>query len=207
MLEFIPFPLIFSTVLLTLMWGRLVYRKSNPAYRFFFSLFWLYIILVVSLTLFPIPIRSFSERQLSRQSAFFILSRINRIPFDYSQFKNISPAFIFIREVVANILLTMPFGFLINFIVPARVRKIPLLALAVGVSIEFAQLGMCLLVGLNYRGIDINDAIMNMIGVLCGYQVFCLFSRFFLRVTQRHPVKEHGLLVYIDSIAKRLYPT
>lgn len=206
MFQFIPFPVILSMITLIGFVVILYYRKYNIYYLFFFALFWIYFFLVVSLTLFPMPIRSSPVAQFPLQSAAVILSRVNWVPFDYSQFKRLDPATIIIREVVANIVLTMPFGFLINFITPSKIRKIPLLSLAVGTGIEFTQLLMCLMVGMNYCGIDNNDALMNAAGVICGYGCFCLFLRLFTRFTTRHH-ETKGIFAFINMIAMRFYPT
>lgn len=205
MFQFIAFPLILSMITLIGFVVILYYRKYNIYYLFFFALFWVYFCLVVSIILFPMPIRSSPVAQFPLQSAAVILFRVNWVPFDYSQFKRLDPATIIIREVVANIVLTMPFGFLINFITPSKIRKIPLLSLAVGTGIEFTQLLLCLTVGMNYRGIDINDALMNAVGVICGYGCFCLFLRLFTRFTKR-PHETKGIFAFINMIAMRFYP-
>ncbi len=48
--------------------------------------------------------------------------------------------YLFLRDVVANILLTMPFGFGINFIIRVRAKRVPALAILAGVGIETSQL-------------------------------------------------------------------
>lgn len=206
MLQFIPYPLIFCMIFLIAFDLFLVFRKSSIYYIFFSSLFWIYLCLVAGLTLFPIPIRFSSETGFSRQPALFILSHINLIPFDYSQFASLEPVVVILRQVVDNILLTMPFGFLIHFITRAKVRKIPLWALAAGISIEFAQLMLCLIIRSDYRGIDINDALMNMLGVLCGYGCFWLFSRWFSAFTRRFQVVHKGLFAYVSAVVERQDP-
>lgn len=201
MIQFVPFPLIFGLLLLTVFEVILYWRKSTSIYyRFFFALFWAYLLLLASFTLFPIPINAFSAAPYPRQSAAYILSRVNLIPFDYSQFKGLDPAFILTRQVIENILLTMPFGFLINFITRSKIRRVPLLALVVGIGIELTQLVLCLLTGVKYRGIDINDALMNMIGVLGGYGCFYLFARWVLGFAEHHPFVRTGLYKYVYSI-------
>jgi glycopeptide antibiotics resistance protein len=128
---------------------------------------------------------------------------VNLAPFDYSQFNHISRKYLIGREIIANIILTMPLGFGISFVTRIRWRNIPWLALAVGVGIESAQLVMNLILESDYRGVDINDSIMNALGVLCGYGLFLLFSRWYIRRTGRLQIELKGLGAYVHAIANR----
>lgn len=175
MLEFFPYPFIIGTCILVVVLGILRKRKFKPAYLFFFSIFWIYGLVLVGAILFPMPIGDIAGQGAGRQSAAYILSRVNLVPFNYSRMIKLARGFVIWREIVANILMTMPFGFGISFVARVRARQVPWLALALGFGIESVQLGACLLFGLSYRGVDISDALMNAIGVLCGYGCFLMF--------------------------------
>ena len=206
MLEFVPFPLLIGLVILILVLVILWHRKYSLSYLFFFSVFCVYLLLVTGVTLFPMPIPDLTGGSEARQSAFYILSRVNPIPFDFGQFANLNPTYVFFREIVANIVLTMPFGFLISFLTPVKPRNIPMLALAVGLGIETIQLVMCLALGMAYRGVDINDALMNALGVLFGYGFFRLFSWLFLAMTKRLKLEHKGLFAYVHTISSPIQP-
>jgi glycopeptide antibiotics resistance protein len=72
--------------------------------------------------------------------------------------------------------LTVPFGFGAGLIFRMPAKRIPWLAAAAGLSLETAQLAISLLIGAVYRGIDINDVMLNALGVLIGYSVFRVFA-------------------------------
>lgn len=50
------------------------------------------------------------------------------------------------------------------------------IALAVGLSIELIQAGIGVLLGYFYRIVDVNDVLLNALGVLVGYGAFQVFS-------------------------------
>ncbi|PKN92908.1 MAG: hypothetical protein CVU44_12825 [Chloroflexi bacterium HGW-Chloroflexi-6] len=72
------------------------------------------------------------------------------------------------QGIIANILMTIPFGVLYPLLRLLPAQHVPLLALAVGFSTESAQLLTMLLLGSNYRTVDINDTILNTLGVMLG---------------------------------------
>jgi glycopeptide antibiotics resistance protein len=197
-LEFVPFPVLIGLAILIGILAILRRRKSSLSYLFFFSLFGIYLLLVAGVTLFPMPFTPGF-----RQPAWLILSRVNLIPFDYHMFWGLDPIFVFLRVILANVGLTMPLGFGISFIARIKGRAIPWLALAAGVRIEATQLGFSLLLGLAYRGVDINDAMMNGLGVLCGYGGFRFFSWLVVATAQHFKINPKGLLAYVHTIASR----
>jgi glycopeptide antibiotics resistance protein len=167
-------------VLLTLFWQR----KRRGTYLFCFSVFWLYLLVVIAVTIFPIPNPQIMG---GPGSAAHILSRVNLVPFYYGNFYA-SDQKILIREIFQNILMTMPFGFGVSFIARLKARDFLWLAFAVGLSIELAQLAVSLAIGGAYRGVDINDVLLNAAGVLFGYACFRLFKMLVGSVTKHRGV-------------------
>ena len=163
------------------------FSHIHLSYLLFFALFSLYLLLLVGATLFPIPAIT-----SVKQSAASIFSRVNLIPFDYSRYYRVNPTYLLFREIVANILLAVPFGFGIRWIARFRARHIFWQALAFGFGIETSQLVLCLALGMYYRGVDITDALLNALGVLCGYGLFVLFSRRFAALIQRFKLEPHA---------------
>ena len=51
-------------------------------------------------------------------------------------------------------------------------RRMLWLALGVGLSTEAAQLAVSLLIGAGYHSIDINDTLLNAVGVMVGYGLY-----------------------------------
>ena len=94
----------------------------------------------------------------------------NFVPFrEIFRYKTISP--LFIRNVLCNALLFVPFGFLISYYVKNRtVIPIIILSTLVSCAIEFAQS----VIG---RTVDIDDVILNVTGGILGYLLFKLGSK------------------------------
>src|SRR5512140_2320764 len=83
-------------------------RKYRVSYLVCFSIFWIYMSFVLKVTLFPIEI--VPERVPVMGPHF--ASSINLIPFYFGRFASLEGT---LPGVVLNIILTMPFGFGINF--------------------------------------------------------------------------------------------
>lgn len=196
MLEFFPFPLLGSLgiliILLILLW-----RKRIPAYLFCFAVFWLYLLFVVNVTIFPMPL---PEAMAPRSQVTYILSHVNLVPFYFGDLFNAHPNVIFF-EIFGNILLTAPFGFGIPFLAPFKPKNFPWLAVGVGLAIETAQLGFSLLIGGIYRSVDINDVLLNATGALLGYALFRGFAWFYVAVSNRIEIKQSGLFAYVYEVA------
>jgi glycopeptide antibiotics resistance protein len=74
--------------------------------------------------------------------------------------------------------------------------------IALGVGIELLQLLISLILRYPYRVIDINDSILNAVGVLIGYGFFRLFSWGFISMTNRFKLEHRGLIAYIQEMVK-----
>jgi glycopeptide antibiotics resistance protein len=145
--------------------------RQKRSYRYFFCvvLFSIYVLLAVDKVFFPIIITGdmrFTEQQFMRS--------VNLIPFNFN-FAELPR--IVLLQIVQNILLTMPFGFGINFLAKVSAKDLLWLCPAIGLCIETIQLLISLALGYPYRIIDINDAILNATGVALGYGAFRLVER------------------------------
>lgn len=165
--------------------------KSIP-WLFFFSLFWLYLMQVVSVAVFPFPIDIPNEN--------FKLN-INLIPFNFGYCDPRGIA-LCIRQIYENILLTIPFGFGINFITRIKPRQIWGLAAGVGSTLELLQLATSLTFRTSFRVVDINDVILNALGVLTGYGFFRLFGWLYSRLLQRLKLSPRHIFAYVYNITR-----
>ena len=177
MLEFFPFPLLAGLGILAILLV-LLRRKRSPAYLLGLAVFWLYLLLVVSQIIFPIPL---PEGIRTRSPVTDILSHVNLVPFNFGRLFDYPPTVIF-QQLFGNILLTVPFGFGLPFLARFKPKHFPWLALGAGFAIETAQLGFCLLVGATYRSTDINDVLLNAVGALLGYALFRGFAWVYGRI-------------------------
>lgn len=164
---------------LVVLLGVLRLRKHSWLYCLLSALFYFYLLVLIGLTLFPIPI--LKEAQ-SRQPAAHILSRINLIPFNFGNLFELHPNVVR-HQLAGNILLTIPFGLVFPALVKVRARAIPWLGILVGLSIETAQLLVSLAIGAAYRSVDINDVLLNAVGVMLGFGLLRILSR--LKVVNR----------------------
>ena len=174
-IDIAPLGILFLLIVLII----LCCQKHSLSYLFFFSVFWIYIMFVVKETFFPLQING-TYVDVMRQNSF--LSGVNIIPFYFGQF-GLSPEIAI--NTAENIILTIPFGFGINFITHIKPKSMFWLSLLIGFGIESIQLIVSLLLKYTYRVIDINDVIFNATGILIGYGLFRLFAWLYLAITKK----------------------
>src|SRR5512138_2085776 len=76
--------------------------KRNLSYLLFFSLFWLYLLVVVSVVVFPVAISTDYSVTAFKPS-------INLVPFYFGNCFIL--ASLCLRSIIENVVLTLPFGF------------------------------------------------------------------------------------------------
>jgi glycopeptide antibiotics resistance protein len=193
----LPLGIVIFIVLLVISWRK----KRSPSYLFCFAVFGAYILFALDKAFFPIVI----DEMMAQANTFEgFLRAVNLIPFNFD-FAFI-PHMVWL-QIVMNSLLTVPFGFGLNFVAPVRAKDFLWLSLAVGLGIETIQLIVGLLLGYPYRIIDVNDAILNALGVLIGYGIFRIFARLYLWAMQRLGIRHRGLAAYVYEVAKRTNAT
>ncbi len=167
-------------------------KNKDPFQVFFVFVFGVYIINVVSVVVFPFPVGYDTSN---------FKPNINLIPFNFG---HCDPRALelCIREIYQNILLAIPFGFGVNFIARIKPKNILWLASGVGFAFEFVQLAISLIVRSPFRAVDINDLILNAIGVLIGYGIFRIFGVMYLHVVQRLPSQPRHIFAYIHDIVR-----
>lgn len=188
----LPLALVVLAALAVIVWRR---KRSLP-YLFCFVVFGIYLLFAVERVFFPIRTLEFYGSEVA---PVHFEPVINLIPFNFD--------FSFIPHVVLmqifqNVLLTVPFGFGISFLVPVRARDMLWLAPALGLGIEVIQLGIALLLRYPYRIIDVNDVLLNAFGVWIGYGIFKIFARLYLWAARRFAFVQRGLGAYILEVAQ-----
>ena len=148
-------------------------RKTELKRKVMIGLFVVYITLALSVTLFPIP---FQETYSSGYE-------YNFIPFKSiadSLNAGLRPA---IMSVAGNIILTMPFGFLVTLLKNNKKFLIILyLIVLFSFMIELLQLVIGLGIGYRYRNVDIDDLILNTTGGIIGYAIYRLTPKKLLSI-------------------------
>ena len=182
-----------------------VLRRRGIFYLFFFSVFWVNLLVLVSVTVFPIPFGmdgGFRSGTIWSQIDFmFRYSGLNLIPLYFGNCWDLPGACA--AGIYENILMTVPFGFGINFITRLRKRDFVWLALAVGLVIEATQFALDLIFGGAYRSVDVNDVLFNALGVWIGVGLFLGFARLFMAITRRFEIRHTGLLAYVQIVASQ----
>ena len=157
-----------SVIILILIY-LIIYFKNWKNYKgaelIFRNLMFVYICFVLFLTILPID-WTFDPKWKYHTS----------IEFSYGNIKPFNDLILgrsgSIKEVVLNIMMTIPFGFFysilkrnLNFI------KVIISTFLFSLSIEVAQLMMTIFL-LNHRSFDVTDLITNTIGGILGYYVY-----------------------------------
>jgi glycopeptide antibiotics resistance protein len=102
-----------------------------------------------------------------------------------------------------NVLLTAPFGFGLPFVLNVRGRHILLIGVLFSLGIEGMQLlADALYLALPTWSVDINDVILNSLGVFAGYAVFRLTSVLYRATVGRMPVRRGPWAHFHDTLAQ-----
>jgi len=199
MLDIRPLAWLILLVFLIIQWRR----KQDRSYIFCLLVFGAYLLVALQLTFFPLQINGDFVDAMRQNSSW--MTDINLIPFYIPQgyLENeylIQFAFI---QFVENVLLTIPFGFGLNFVAPSRRKDFLWLPFTVGFGIGLTQFGINLILRYPYRVVDITDALLNAAGVLIGYAFFRLFSWLYLAALSKASIEPRGLFAYVQRVANR----
>lgn len=167
-----------------------LFTISIPIYIFFFtvliwekvsikniilnSLFYFYITALIAVTIFPIPIQWLKEIWIYWGSNNFIpFSSISDILFN----DNLSLT-IKMKQIIGNIILFIPMWFFIPLIWKSQnsFKKVLLIWILASFSIELLQYIISLLQGFSYKVTDVDDILLNVLGVGFGFWLLRLFQ-------------------------------
>ncbi|WP_068725550.1 VanZ family protein [Tepidibacillus decaturensis] len=162
----------------------------------FLSIFYIYLLYVLKYTIFPISI-SGSMVEIFREELAFSTG-INIIPFNFDSIN-----YLLSKQVFYNILLSIPFGFGISYIISINRKKLIFFGIMFGIIIEGLQLLISLFLGFPYRSIDVNDLILNFIGTIIGYKIFKIYSFLFIMSVKKFDIKLNTLLEYIHKVSEK----
>lgn len=193
MIEFTYSHLLLGIATLAVILIYLVKQNRSFWYLLFFSVFWIYLLYVASVIVFPIA-------PLSEEYYEIFKPRVNLIPL---HFGTCDMPWLCSRDIVGNVLLTMPFGFGVSFIALLRSKDFVWLPLLVGVTLETAQLIISYLFRSPFRAVDINDVLLNAIGVWLGYSVFRVFGWLYVYITQKFKINNKYMFAYIYDIVRQ----
>ena len=146
-------------------------RKYSIQKQFLIFLFYVYVVGVFAVTIFPLPVqRALIE---SRRETNYILN--NYIPFK-TIVESMSSGYTYgiIRALGGNLVLLMPLAIFLPLLNDKFISlsKITLFALATSIGIESVQFMFSLFLGYNYRMTNIDDVILNTIGAMISFIIF-----------------------------------
>ena len=160
---------------------QLVKRRISGLNFVYLLFFTIYISSLISVTIFPFPIQKFLiETMIEDQLGL----KHNFIPFKifYDAMSIGSLSFglaILLKQVVGNIILFLPMGFVLPIIFTniQTIRKVILIGFLASLSIELLQALAGIWIGYNYRAADIDDLIFNVLGTVIGFLIWKLLYK------------------------------
>ncbi len=152
---------------------------SFPAQLIFFT-FYIYIVIVLSLTVFPLPFERFKTPQEDGINVTPILNTVRDLLQILSTKPEHETEFIehSFQNLFGNIILFMPLGMFLPILSNRYhyLSKVIVIALACSISIELTQLVIRQFK--IYRSVDIDDVILNTSGAILGY---VLINKFYFK--------------------------
>lgn len=162
------------------------------------SVFFVYLWAVVAQTIFPLRLDSayIDTMRPARSWEGFV----NVVPFAFGND-------VTVVQIYGNILLGVPMGFGLPFVVRSGLRRVVLAGLILGVGIELLQFVIGLGYGFPYRVVDVNDALLNFVGVIAGYALLMIVARTYRRLAgttaSSDPLFGHMHAVLIAALGAR----
>jgi glycopeptide antibiotics resistance protein len=144
-------------------------RRRGWIYLLDVCLLGIYLLILMAVLFFPIPVPTNWPANLTWNDTLQALQGVNLIPFNYNS--SLTPGMlsrVVYEDIFLNILLTVPFGTLICFLLAMPKKRLLFTALGVGLALEGTQLLLKLTLGVHIHSVDITDVLMNALGVWVG---------------------------------------
>ena len=161
-------PFLLTGMLLLTVIGVYGYFRKKPLNKIlFFTLLGTYMLFLIFFVWFPMYIKP---------GLRFEYVLVQPVPF-FTIIKSLSSGSItnIGREICANILMTVPYGMMIPFLFRSKEKwKYILNMFGMPLAIEISQLLWCIVLDSHYRMADIDDVLLNALGIFIGY-VICRY--------------------------------
>ncbi|MCY8099116.1 VanZ family protein [Bacillus haynesii] len=191
--------ILYSFIILYLCLIFLLKFKFNKSYTylFFFSIMSIYFYHVINLTQFPIYIDDV-QREAFREvygEQNNVWREMNFIPFKHG----------FSLSSFYNIIMTIPLGFGLPFLINTSFKKVFTIGLLTSLILETCQLLTALYAGYTFRFVDIDDVILNLLGTLIGYVlIFKSFKFLFKSLLNKFDIKFNSIIKHIYNADESL---
>lgn len=161
---------IFLGFLAFLIWETVCFKeKKSVKFNIVCSLFIFYVSLIIALTIFPIPYAHFNSDYDYKYNFIPFSSIIGAL--------GCGSITAMARQLLGNIIMFMPFGFLFPFVfrgIKKRQLNTLLAGVAFSLSIEAVQAIIGAAISYRYRVVDVDDIILNFAGLVLGCVIFKL---------------------------------
>lgn len=172
-----------ALILIALVYGR-GRKELNPVWFVLNQLTILYIICLVSVTLFPLP--------TAEQAARLSTHEAQLVPFRFVSDILREKSIRCIAQVVFNVAMTVPFGFILCFNKKMTVSKAVMITFCLSLLIEITQLtGMFFLYNGSYRLFDVDDLFLNTLGGFAGFRTAVVLLPKMVRKPALHVAHEY----------------
>lgn len=172
-----PFPAFVFFSILNYLIVRIATRRHTDV-RNFWVIVSIYVSLVISVVLFPLPITR-EAIEYSRWRTLQGLGPINNFKV-FSLIHSTWGSSTFVRQVGGNLALFIPFGALINVKVHGWNWKVQTFLIALAITMtELLQVAATFLFGFRFRSFDVDDLWLNMLGGILGLVSMKSVLRFF----------------------------
>ncbi|MHB8086914.1 MAG: VanZ family protein [Anaerolineaceae bacterium] len=145
---------------------------------------------VIGVIFFPISIPLNWPDNLSWEETLHNLNKTNLSPL---YFLSITHRPFSLRWLLVdfglNAILTIPFGFGLGYFYRPKWLKLIFWAILTGLTFEGIQLFVKLVLGTFYHTVDINDVILNALGVIIGFGIFLIIQRVFRKRKKNETIK------------------
>ncbi|MEZ5165658.1 MAG: VanZ family protein [Acidimicrobiales bacterium] len=173
---------LWTATIVWVLWRLLLWRRHpplRPAREGVVTLLFVWALIVVKVTMFPLTIIFYDWHESSNFTPFASIVEILR---------STSPWFA-LENIGGNVVMFIPFGFLMPVLFEKVRHPWAILwrAAAVSVLIESAQYVT------RARAVDVDDVILNTTGALVGYGIFAVVSRYGRRFAVRQPAFGSGV--------------
>lgn len=173
-LSFITFIILYIIIfLITALFYRFGYKEKRIKLRFI-AIFEMYLLVVFKIVILPIRIITDEVLKTEFSQDFTLGNAVQLIPLQ--SVKEFLEAGIYL-QIVGNILLLLPLPvFLIFLLNKNNTKRVLLSSFGFCLGIEMIQLCICLCTRFSTRIFDVDDILLNSIGILLGYG-FCCISK------------------------------
>ena len=173
------FDIILDFALLAALYAAIYFlrlKKRDERYRVWFTLLYIYVCMVVCVTLMPFEL---AIPGANRQA----LGEINLEPF-----RDLKRGYLgAMSGAVLNCVMFVPLGFLLPTLKKRGIVKVFCLSLLASLLIEGVQFLYCWGAAANRRSVDVTDVIMNTAGGVIGYVLFRLGRPLLRKIDENLP--------------------